>query len=93
MFSRLKPPSGVDKAIDSILLRMENEDHDSEEFLKLTALMTKLAQLKAQNAPARVSPDTVLLVLGNLAGIVLILHYEKVNVVASKALGFVMRAR
>lgn len=41
----------------------------------------------------RVSPDTIAVVAGNLLGIVLILTYEKVNVITTKALGFVLRGR
>ena len=37
--------------------------------------------------------NTLLVVFGNLLGIVLILNYEKMGVVASKALGFVIKGR
>ena len=42
---------------------------------------------------ARVSLDAALGVAGNILGIALILHHEKLNVVATKALGFVLRTR
>lgn len=41
----------------------------------------------------KVSPDTLLVVAGNLLGIVLILTYEKANIVVSKALNFVLKGR
>lgn len=41
----------------------------------------------------RISADTLALIAANLGGIVLILGYERVNVIASKAIGFVMRSR
>lgn len=37
--------------------------------------------------------NTLLVIAGNLLGIVLILNYEKMGVVASKALGFVIKGR
>lgn len=40
-----------------------------------------------------VSPDTVLTVAGSLAGILLIISYEKADILASKALGFVLKGR
>ncbi len=40
-----------------------------------------------------ISPDTVAIIAGNLLGILLILNYEKLNVVSTKALGFVLRGR
>lgn len=39
------------------------------------------------------TPDTLLIVGGNLAGILLILNFEKLDIVRSKALGFVLKGR
>jgi len=41
----------------------------------------------------KITPDTLLVVTGNLLGIILILHHEKVDIITSKALGFVLRGR
>lgn len=43
--------------------------------------------------PRRVSPDTLILVAGNLIGIVIILGYEKANIITSRAMNFVMKLR
>lgn len=40
-----------------------------------------------------VTPDTLLVVGGNLAGILLILNFEKFDLVRSKALSFVLKGR
>jgi hypothetical protein len=40
-----------------------------------------------------VSPDTIAVVAGNLLGIILILGYEKADVITTKALGFVLKGR
>ena len=39
------------------------------------------------------SPDTLLIVGANLLGILLILNYEKLDIVSSKAVGFILKAR
>ena len=39
------------------------------------------------------SPDTLLIVGANLIGILLILNYEKLDIVSSKAVGFILKAR
>jgi hypothetical protein len=39
------------------------------------------------------TPDTLLVVGGNLLGIVLILNFERLDIVRSKALGFVLKGR
>lgn len=41
----------------------------------------------------KVSPDTIAIVSANLVGILLILYYEKLDVVSSKAIGFVLKGR
>ena len=39
------------------------------------------------------SPDTLLVVAGNLMGILLILNFEKMDIVRSKAISFVLKGR
>lgn len=39
----------------------------------------------------RISSDTLALIAANLGGILIIIGYERVNVIASKAIGFIMR--
>lgn len=39
------------------------------------------------------TPDTLLVVGGNLLGIALILNFEKLDIVRSKALGFVLKGK
>lgn len=41
----------------------------------------------------KVSPDTLLVVGGNLMGILLILNFEKLDIVRSKAMSFVLKGR
>lgn len=48
---------------------------------------------EADAKPDRLSKDTLAIVAGNIAGIMLIIGYERVNVIASKALAFVMKSR
>ena len=45
------------------------------------------------NTLRRVSPDTMAIVAGNLLGIALIVGHERMNVVTSKALGFVLKSK
>ena len=40
-----------------------------------------------------VTPDTLLIAATNLAGIVLILNFEKLDIVRSKAMSFVLKGR
>ncbi len=41
----------------------------------------------------KISPDTMLVVGGNLLGILLILGYEKADIITSKAMSFVLKGK
>ena len=58
--------------------------------LKEAELLIKQADLERRG---KISPDTVIMVAGNLAGILLILNFEKVGVVTSKAMGLLIKLR
>jgi len=93
MFRTPKAPSKLQVAIDTLLDRIATEEYDFEETSKIVDQVTKLMKLKESNTPKRPSPDTMILVLGNLLGIVIIIGHERANVITTKALGFVMRLK
>ena len=41
----------------------------------------------------KITPDTLLVVGGNLMGILLILNFERMDIIRSKAIGFVLKGR
>jgi hypothetical protein len=86
-------PTALDTAIDEALAQLAGIKVDTDEYTKTMDQVTKLYKLKEQTTPKRVSPDAMVLVAGNLLGIVLILGYERAHVVTSKALGFVLKSR
>jgi hypothetical protein len=87
-----KEKSGLEKAIDRSLSELESADPDGEIYATIVSNLETLYKLKAIDQPQRVSRDTLLLVAGNLAGIVLIVSYERVNILTSKALSFLVKA-
>lgn len=93
MFTLKKEPEKLAKAIDSLIDELDSVNGDSDEYTKMVENLVKLTKIASEKTKIKISPDTVLAVAGNLAGILLILNYERVNVVASKALGFVHKAR
>jgi hypothetical protein len=86
-------PTKLEKTIDRLLTQMAEVDCESKEYAAMADQVSKLYKLKESDIPQQVSKDTLLLVAGNLAGILLIIAYENKNVIASKALGFVMKPR
>lgn len=84
--------SAIQKAIDQVLTEMEDVTADSPEFAKMVdQLVTLTKALPAKEA--KVKLDTLITAGASLAGIIMILTFEKAGIVTSKALSFVMKAR
>lgn len=88
-----KDKTKLDDAIEHALDELIGFDVTDAKYAEHLANVERLYKLKQQNKPERVSRDTLAIVLGNLAGIAIIVGHEQAHVVASKALGFVMKAR
>ena len=79
---------------DDVFKEMElrdNLEESMEHCKKLNAALddyNKLTEVKW-----KVSLDTLLVVFGNLAGILLILNFEKLDIVRSKAMNFVLKGK
>jgi hypothetical protein len=78
----------LDEAIDEALRELRSYDAHSEEYAQVVDQLTKLHAMRDPKKSDRVSKDTLAIVLGNLAGIIVIVGYEQKHVVASKALSF-----
>lgn len=66
---------------------------DSQEYAKLMTSVERIHTLMDNRTPSPVSRETLITVGANILGILLIIKHEDVNVITSKALGFVIRAR
>ena len=85
--------TNLEKEIDDVLSEMELLDKDSKEYRTRVVHLERLYKAKGYDKSRHVSPDTIAIVAGNLLGILIILGYEKANVITSKALGFVIKGR
>ena len=94
MFRRKNPENTVlEDTIRSLYIHMQEVEVDTKEYLRMVDQMIKLNQLSDNRNPKPVSNDTLVLVAGNLLGIVLILSYENARVITSRAIGFVLKLR
>lgn len=81
----------IKDARDAIFERMSQPDISMEDWKELN---NQYRAYDGMLKPALViNPDTALVVAGNLLGIILILKHEKIDIITSKALGFVLRGR
>jgi hypothetical protein len=93
MFRKPQNDPGLDEAIADLLSELKGFTGETDEFKKMMHHLETLYKIKAQEAPDHVSRDTMAIIAGNLAGIIVILGFEKANVITSKAMSFVMKAR
>lgn len=79
----------VDKEIARTILVLQEKEPDSKEYASTLELLTKLQKIRQEEKPDRLSSDTMLLAGVNLVGLVLILQYEHLHPITSKALSFI----
>lgn len=83
----------LEEAIAQVHAKLKDVSPTSEEYTKMVEQLDKLYKLKQSEKPERISRNAVLAIVGNLAGIGLILQHERIGVIGSKALGFVSKIR
>ena len=88
-----KKPNRLDEAIDAVFDDMAGFCSDADEYDSMSAQLERLYRIKETNSPKRVSPDTWATVGANILGIAIIVGHERVNVITSKALSFVLKMR
>lgn len=85
-FMRRNRMHPLDPQIDAIMSEMTLLGVSHEKYPTLLAHLITLNETKAKSQKSPISADTVVMVLGNLAGILLIVAYEQKHVLTSKGL-------
>jgi len=85
----------LDEMIANAHSEIEAHEVFTDEYAAGVKALSELYKIKTsvEEKTDRVSKDQLLAVVGNLAGIVAILGYERVHVISSKAIGFVIKAK
>lgn len=92
MWKRRKEPDLLMDPIERVMLEMEHHDPPSEEYDKSLDRLERMIRLKKEEK-GKIDPNTLVLVAGNLLGILVIVAYEQKHVMASKAVQFILRPR
>jgi len=83
----------LDGPIMNLTADMQSFGPETKEYLQMLSELERLYSLKAEQRRHGVSADTVMIVMGNLIGIVIIVSYERGNVMASKAKEYLIKPR
>jgi hypothetical protein len=82
-------PTGIEKAIDALLSELESESAVTEDYAKMVNQLSKLHEMKTKESPRRPSPDALVSAAASIFGILLIVNYERIHVVTTRALGLI----
>jgi hypothetical protein len=86
-----KKETKYDREIDRALKKLGDTTIGSEDYDTILEQVSKLHEMKQEEKPNRISPDTMLQIAGTLVSIWRITSYERENVIRSTALGFVKK--
>ena len=92
-FTRKDKRTNLEKEIDRVLTFMDDVDPDTEDYVATSKNLLALYEAKSKETKKHISPDTIVVVMGNLLGIGLILIHEKTEIITTKALGFILKGR
>lgn len=91
---KAKTGTDIQELIDAAQTHLFTLEPDSSEYDDVLKQIERLYKLKSHDREtSRISPDTLLVVAGNLAGILIIVSYEHLHPFASKAAGFVLKSK
>lgn len=96
MFTRKEVPKYqrmIESEIEHILVSMKVNDPLQNAYDRNVNQVKTLVDLLEKDKPNRLSAETRATIVANLVGILMIIKHERVNVITSKALSFVIKAR
>jgi hypothetical protein len=93
-FTRKKKSKDVKKLLEDVTERMDKLDPFSEDYEELLKYAERLHKLKNEDDKVKVTRNSAIWgVAGSLGGIVAIMGYERMHIITTKALGFVLKRR
>ena len=81
----------MDEEIARLTAKLGTMNHLSDDYSKTLDMITKLTKARAEKNERAISMDTILTIGANIAGLLLVLNYERLNVISTKALTMVWK--
>lgn len=92
-FGKSENDEELDARIHKLLQEMSGLEILTDDYQNHLTTLERLTELRERNTKAKVSKDTVLLVAGNLLGLILIMAYEQKHVMTTKGLNQLIKPR
>ena len=85
--------TGLSEVRDEAIAQLLNLDPTDPTYPEILAHVETLSKLMALETPEKLSRNTLAMVVGNVGVTAMIVEYERVAVVTSKALNFLQKLR
>lgn len=89
--------SKKNEALDGLIQMLEAElavtDPETEGYKHILERYEKLTEIQRRGAESKVDPNTLLVVVGNLVGVLAMLNFERLGVITSKAAGHIIKPK
>lgn len=83
----------IDEEVDRMLIELKGLSPDSKEYESVSKNLETICRARSLKPSTLVNWDTIILASTNILGILLVLNYEQLHVVTSKAISFVGKGR
>jgi ABC-type enterochelin transport system permease subunit len=85
--------SNLEDEMNAVLENMSKIGVNSQEYSQMVGYLEKLSEVRVRSRAPRISRDTIALIAGNLAGLIMILIYEQKHVLTTKVLNRTIQPR
>lgn len=83
----------LDEVISEVLLEMKHEDPASDRYTAMAKNLETLCKARSSKRTKLPSGDAIMATAANLGGLALILNYEKLGVISTKAFSLLARTK
>lgn len=87
----MKEQRPIDKEVDRVLSVMKGMDPKDEDYATVVQNLKVLCEARSKKAAFPIEPEAILNAAASILGIVLILQYERLHVVTTRAINFVRK--
>lgn len=93
MFKKDPNTAGIETVIGLVTAELEKTTPGTPEFDKIAEQLERLNKISSTRKSEPVNRNAIIAAFGNLLGIGLIIRHEQFNVITTKALGLIGKAR
>lgn len=88
-----KEENPIDLEIKRLIQVMKTLPVGSDEYLRAADALKVMREARGIKGPLDIDINTVIAVAANIVGLLIVLNYEKTNVITTKAFGMLFRGR